>query len=386
MICSKTFGNLLKSAKNGGLCPLSLVWYYWVYWFSWKLAALLRHSSTLFFNPVILNKKTLHIVVLGVANIGVILLVLEVGLRIYSSFVPLYDLEMHKYAIELKRESTIPGLSHEHIPNSQAELMGVDFKINSLGFRDSEISTNKEDDEYRIMTLGCSNGVGWGVPIDSVFTELLESSLNREQNKLRYSVVNAGVGNYNTVMEHLQLKQKFSPVDPDMVIVHYYINDAEIVEHYNPGFMVQHSYLAALMHNRSQYSDFQKQHAELGDYYAALYEENAQGWKDAQSAILSIRKICSSAAIPLLFVLQPDLHNVSEDSKQAKCHDIISKFLDNSNIEYLDLLPAFGTAFGSEPQKAWVSSQDPHPNIAGHQLIYKKLYNYLQTRHSVDVN
>ena len=88
--------------------------------------------------------------------------------------------------------------------------MGVNFKINSSGLRDYEIPVKKGIDEYRIMTLGGSNGVGWGVPVDSVFTELLETSLNGKQNKLRYSVVNAGVGNYNTVMEHLQLKQKFA--------------------------------------------------------------------------------------------------------------------------------------------------------------------------------
>jgi len=236
-----------------------------------------------------LRNKALKLLVVGIVNIAIILLVLEIGLRIYSSFALLYDLEMHKYAVELKRESSTPGLTHEHIPNSEAYLMGVAFKINSLGFRDSEISAAKGNNEYRIMTLGCSNGVGWGVPHDSVFTELLESTFNSSRGNLHYSVINAGVGNYNTVMERLQLQEKFKGVSPDMVLVHYYINDAEIVEYYSPGYLVKHAYLAALLYNRSRYAAFQKQYPDVGGYYTALYAEDAKGWENAKRAMLAIR-------------------------------------------------------------------------------------------------
>jgi hypothetical protein len=236
------------------------------------------------------------------------------------------------------------------------------------------------------MTLGCSNGVGWGVPHDSVFTELLESTFNSSRGNLHYSVINAGVGNYNTVMEHLQLQEKFKGVSPDMVLVHYYINDAEIVEYYSPGYLVKHAYLAALLYNRSRYAAFQKQYPDVGGYYTALYAEDAKGWENAKRAMLAIQQICSSASIPLLVVLQPDLHDLSKESLQAECHHILSGFLESSNIEYLDLLPAFASKFGENPQEAWVSPQDPHPNIAGHRLIYQELNNYLHTHHFNGVN
>ena len=52
---------------------------------------------------------------------------------------------MTKYAKQLKRKSTIVGLRYEHVPNSEADLMGVNVKINSVGLRDYEYPFEKND-------------------------------------------------------------------------------------------------------------------------------------------------------------------------------------------------------------------------------------------------
>ena len=51
-----------------------------------------------------------------------------------------FDIEMWRYARELKRFSNIPGMNHEHIPNASAVCMGVPLEIDSVGWR---IRTNR---------------------------------------------------------------------------------------------------------------------------------------------------------------------------------------------------------------------------------------------------
>jgi hypothetical protein len=77
-----------------------------------------------------------------------------------------FGLEMWKYAKQLKIRAENKQMSHRHRPNSEAFLMGVDVKINSLGLRDYEVTLQKPPDAYRIVVLGDSTTLGWGVQKD----------------------------------------------------------------------------------------------------------------------------------------------------------------------------------------------------------------------------
>lgn len=54
----------------------------------------------------------------------------EFGLRAYFHFVQDYDMEMWRYATELKT-SVSDARSHVHSPSSSARIMGADVTINS---------------------------------------------------------------------------------------------------------------------------------------------------------------------------------------------------------------------------------------------------------------
>ena len=65
----------------------------------------------------------------------------EIMIRILSSFILIYDVEMLNYAKQIKMKSTVPGLLHQHRPNARARLMGVDFETNDLGHRSRPLAT-----------------------------------------------------------------------------------------------------------------------------------------------------------------------------------------------------------------------------------------------------
>ena len=97
----------------------------------------------------------------------------------------------------------------------------------------------KNKNEYRIIYLGSSITMGWGVPFDSVFTSLLEEKMNKNNNNIYYNIINAGIGNYNTEMESIYLDMNIASLHPDQVFLHYFINDAEILNQSENHYLVK---------------------------------------------------------------------------------------------------------------------------------------------------
>ena len=100
---------------------------------------------------------------LFICALFVIAICVEFGTRLVFRNSMDYTLEMWKYARDLKRVSDDPLIGHEHIPNKSAHLMGVNISINSNGLRDREISYQKDSDTTRVLMLGDSVTMGWGV-------------------------------------------------------------------------------------------------------------------------------------------------------------------------------------------------------------------------------
>ncbi len=321
-----------------------------------------------------LNNTALFIISLLVS-----LILAEASFRIYINYKMIYGMEMHKYAKKLKRPSSITGLSHEHIPNTAANLMGVNIKINNFGLRDNFIPKPKESNESRILFAGSSITLGWGVEYDSIFTTKLEHKLNENSYGKKYEVINSGIGNYNTQMEVIYTKSILKEVDPDLVILHFFLNDIEILSNNNDNFILKHSYLAAqlyLKYRQSKYAS-EGEFKNLGEYYLSMYETDHIGKSNAQNAIIELNNLCKSNDINFLILIQPDLNDLSYNSGQFKCHMIIRKFLEQNNISYLDLFDDFSKAAINNVQDIWVSHNDSHPNSKGHEIIFKSLLTFM---------
>jgi lysophospholipase L1-like esterase len=97
-------------------------------------------------------------------------------------------------------------------------------KLNRLGFRDSEIR-EKQPHEYRILALGDSHLYGQGLGDKALMTTVLERALVKTGGSCRFNVINAGVRAYSTNNELALLRKVGPDLDPDHVIVFFYIND-----------------------------------------------------------------------------------------------------------------------------------------------------------------
>jgi hypothetical protein len=104
-----------------------------------------------------------------------IVVIVDVYVRFFADDGMQFDLEMWKYARDVKQLSADPLIAHEHAPNRDAVLMAVDFRTNSKGLRDREFAYERKPGTLRVLMLGDSLTVGWGVPVEKSFLQIMAS-------------------------------------------------------------------------------------------------------------------------------------------------------------------------------------------------------------------
>lgn len=292
-------------------------------------------------------------------SVAIFLVALEVLTRTVIDDGMNFDLEMWKYARQIKRVSPIAGLGHDHRPNTSGRLMGVDVAINSFGLRDREFETDKPQGVVRILMLGDSVTFGWGVAAEDTVAKKLERRLNAEPQGPPVEVINAGVGNYDTVMEVLSFIERDSILKPDIVVLNYFINDAEPVPARRNISLLEHSYAAVYFMGRLDI--LRRQYFDKGDwkeYYAGLYKEDSEGWRQARLAFDRLAKFCREHGMQLMIVNYPELHQL-DPYPFPQVTASIKGFAEELDVPFLDLTPSIG---GLAPSSLWVSPTDAHPN------------------------
>jgi len=316
-------------------------------------------------------RKPLEILFLMLVPLAIFLALSELFLRFYLTNHIFYDVEMSRYAVTLKVDSPNPLIGHHHRPNSEATLMGVSLRTNSDGFRDDEYPIEKGA-AWRVIFLGDSLTLGWGVEKEATFEQLLENALDAVRPT---EVINLGVGNYNTTQEVNLLIDKGLKYDPDEVVLFYFINDAEPVPQKSrfPGlgnYRIITFYWSRIKALRARLSD----NVGFEEFYSALYREDADGWKKSQAALLQLKRLSLEHGFDLDVVLLPELHRLADYTFKRE-HALVTKFLASNGIRHRDLAPLFQDE--TEPQSLWVSRDDAHPNARAHSLIAEYTFDFI---------
>jgi lysophospholipase L1-like esterase len=286
-----------------------------------------------------------------------------------------YDIEMWKYARDVKRVSNDPLIGHEHRPNAKAVLMGVEFDTNSKGLRDREIPYARTPGVRRILMLGDSGTVGWGVAFDETFPKRIEKAYAEKGDKVE--VINTGVGNYNTIQEVEYFLTEGYKYEPDIVVLNYSFNDAEPVPHERPpGFFVRTLYSFPFIVGGMDgvlRKFFGKE--TWVDYYLHLYDDGkSNGWRDSRAYIRKLALYCRAHNIKLLIVSLPELHDV-QDYKLQAITDLVHQAALEEGVHFADMLPYVKDQKSSA---LWVTPPDPHPNGYANQFYAKGVMDALQ--------
>ena len=289
--------------------------------------------------------------------------VAEVTCRLIFTQTVAYDVEMWRYARDVKTTGLTPGLRFEHLPNARAHLMGVDVAINADGLRDREIDRQKPEGVVRIAVVGDSVTFGWGVSQERTYPKQLEALLNRQQplgSEVSFEVINFGVGNYTAADAAAMLQHKALKYDSDLIIYGAFINDAETPRETVEGpSVLRHSLAAVLIWGRlDRLWRLMGLRDDYQDYYLGLYQQGGEGRQRVSDALQTMAMTSQKKQVPLVVALLPELHASVDDPFVS-----VRKFYRQATIEsgalFIDL---HGSLPDNDRKRYWVSADDAHPN------------------------
>ncbi|MBV8199767.1 MAG: hypothetical protein JOZ15_04000 [Acidobacteria bacterium] len=319
-----------------------------------------------------MNKRLLGAAVLGTSMLFA-LVAAEWGLRLVSKYwLTVYDVEMWRYARQIKTLSRFPGVVEEQRPNASAYLMGAKVRTEEHGFRlpDPATEARRRPGNRLAVALGDSLTFGWGVPEGQTFPDQLERLLSARcpaSGGRAITVANAGIGNCNTSMEVQRYKLRIRPyLHPDWVILGFSFNDAEpdAVPDTNPLYW--HSALLSLAAARMQKQTDPKL-ANYNAYYVGLFREGQPGWDRTKAALRELGAILRADGVAGTLFLMPELHD-PHDAGIAEAFSRVAAVGRQAGFEVIDPAPDFPAGSG---ERYWVSHEDAHPNAAA-QAIYAR--------------
>ncbi len=119
------------------------------------------------------------------------------------------------------------------------EFKNVEFStvltFDEQGFRKTRSSDNaaqRPPSKGRVIVLGDSQAMGWGVQDEETFAAVLDQEYG-------FEVFNLAVSSYGTARELLRLQKEFALQEDDVVVIQYHPNDF----HENRAFVVNHGHL-----------------------------------------------------------------------------------------------------------------------------------------------
>lgn len=294
----------------------------------------------------------------------------ELFLRVKNSSMKNYDIEMWRYAQALKRRSDNPLLGHEHVKSASAQLQSVEVRTNEWGLRGGPAPPASAG-ERRILFLGSSVTLGWGVAEDETTTGRLQKMFEADGQNVR--VLNGGIGNYNAVRYVELFKTQLKGLQPTDIVVHAFVRDAEVLEAGGGNWVLRNSQLAVVLWSALQRRMAGTGHQKLEDHYRKLYDPQASGFLAMKQALRELSDYARDHHIRLYLAMVPDIHNL-QDYQLGFIHDAMRALAQEDGYQYLDLYPAFAHI---KAEDVWAMPGDPHPNSLGHAKMAEMLYPFL---------
>ncbi|TAN61734.1 MAG: hypothetical protein EPN20_11915 [Magnetospirillum sp.] len=234
--------------------------------------------------------------------------------------------------------------------------------INSRGLRGPE---PVDDGQPRVLLLGSSITLGWGVAEENTLRARLETALGG-----RVHVLNAGIGNYNSVRYVTLFERQLMDLKPAVVVVQYFLRDAEDLPVEDGNALLEHSMLAALGYhalvNAVQGSPGVDA---LVSHYRAVYDPASPGRVAMEQALDRLDQLSRTAGFKVVLAMTPDIHQLEKYPFEAE-HAQMQALAKRHGWTYVDFLPGLKTVASKD---LYAIPGDPHPNATGHRIMAEAL-------------
>lgn len=218
----------------------------------------------------------------------------------------------------------LDGTLFRHKPDTSTAFGAFTIATNSLGFRGPGIRVPKPADAFRIVVLGDSVTLGWGVDDEHTFCRRVERALNARGGARRYEVVNTGHLSYDSMQEAALFEREALALAPDLVVLVFVTNDVvepthlfiqalldgdqaiagqtptwlDRVAHQGQRFVPA---ITALISNvRARRGATAQSNSNSDALFPEMVAAGAEGWARSQRALRRIRDLCRERTLPFL--------------------------------------------------------------------------------------
>jgi lysophospholipase L1-like esterase len=297
---------------------------------------------------------------------------------------------------------TEPGAGYTLMkPGSHYEFQSIPVDVNSHGLRSPETSYEKPPATFRILNLGDSIVMGWGVREEDTYGRQLESVLNESKGgDLRIEVINAGVPGWNLENALAYLQSEGLRYQPDLILLGLTLandikggsalladNQQPIIKwlrsntYFWPFFTVQMRWMEARAGGRERI-DVIDPPTEPDKYFPT--DPNAEQWSEFWDLVSAINRLAQEQDIPVVLIIFPLEFQVTDESYSTLPQELLTGRATEAGIPVVDPLPAFRQACLVSPRgrceledrylfaDVWM-----HPSAEGHRLIAEELEGFL---------
>lgn len=284
----------------------------------------------------------------------------------------------------------------------------VQIITNSLGMRDRNYAAQKKKNTFRILMLGDSHTLGWGVKLEDSFTKILERSLNENSDDFSYEVINCGMYGYGTAHQYQFLKKIGYTLHPDMVIVAMdFLHDIKVNNqgyfHFEGKSFIRSTKLCFAQKSRSvtqyvPFSSFLRGHSHLFRYvgvklqrlHAHLFRkakntttissgEEIYSSDNTRRIFRKLKKELQARGIDLRVIILPEFDSMHQKPRSnlffLPLLASFKEFLSREEIDYLSLQDRF-ERYSSFSEFTFKYSH--HFTPKGHQFIAKQIEKLLR--------
>lgn len=295
-------------------------------------------------------------------------------------------------------EHPTPGAGYTLMkPGSHYEWQGITVDINSHGLRGPEISYDKPASTIRILNLGDSVAMGWGVREEKTYGHQLEALLNEQAaaNK-HYEVINTAVPGWNLENELAYLQDEGFKYQPDLILLDLtLVNDifgkSALLAQDRPApieWLRSNTYFWPFLTVQLRAIQARSQGRERIDVIdpptrPASYfplDPNDERWATFWGLIMDIDQAAKAKDIPVVLILFPLEFQVLDETYPTVPQDFLMAKAAENDIPAVDLLPAFRRACLEKPggscqleDRYLFADVWMHPSDFGHRITATQL-------------
>ncbi len=306
---------------------------------------------------------------------------------VFVGIVSLVVLELLCHVVQLSGDSmTVDYVADPYLPyrmkpgSGGVSAFGVAYEINAVGLRSPEVVAPKPAGVFRILVLGDSITLGYGLRSEAGYTRLLEKMIGGP----RVEVINAGASGWHFEDFVAFLEHYGAALEPDMVVCAFTRSDVDPPMKleirggvgYDPGENVgfvppfvkktlRHSRLyLAIGRARWALGKMPKERTEAARNVAILEQ-----WHAVERTLEHLRSLCKERRLPLLIAYLPVQIEVMRGVEYPV---LIERFAQSNAPDYhfINVLPEF---VAQNDKVLFLPKDTAHPNVLGHQIIARAI-------------